>query len=328
MAARDKLVDVETQTTETEQDPDATALSKKRSASVMEAVDQQVAEASLGLDLNTTLPFHARRRAAATPVARTRFGLLRSPMAASRTRPLATAILNTSNVAVNRDQTAMRKSNSACPNLFDRFSTSSILERLETPMRSSASSHAMQMAQPRSKSTGTFPERPMARPRTSAKNDTGEDKPHYLKRPRITYYGAGCRMNEPPIRRAKKFDGTFGKKYDQALLLAYATRPTVGPSDAGQEKPSSSKGKEPVAATGEEDSDNIPPSASIAAQTLLGAISRAAEEEVPVPLPVTPYKVVDAPPKLPSAVRQHHEQTAKRAAESAAVDESPKKQQQ
>jgi hypothetical protein len=81
-------------------------------------------------------------------------------------------------------------------------------------------------------------------------------KPYYLKRPRIMYYGAGCRMDDPPIRRAKRFDATFGPKYDRELLEAYAHRPTVdpttieptipAPTSVVSENKVSTKGKEPA----------------------------------------------------------------------------------
>ncbi|KAI9596362.1 hypothetical protein BDF19DRAFT_29380 [Syncephalis fuscata] len=181
----------------------------------------------------------------------------------------------------------------------------------------------------------------MGLPSTSMNSNNDQDTSSYLKRPRIAYYGAGCRMNEPPISRAQRFDGTFGKKYNKNILLAYATRRKIEcteaviastTTDEPKQDSAKSKGKQPAAAVSVDSSNNkdneddAPPTTSIAAQTLLGAIYKAAEAEVPVPLPITPYNVVNMPPKLSSAVRQHHEQVAKRAAAMPPVDESPSKQ--
>ncbi|KAI8057286.1 hypothetical protein BDF22DRAFT_670574 [Syncephalis plumigaleata] len=337
-----KLVDAETQTSETDIELGSSLPLKKRAASIMEAVDQQVAEADLGLNLNTTLPFHARRRAAAHPVKKTRFGLPRAPIFQKHDRPLATVTLNHSSVMTSNERPPMDKPNTVTyPNLFDPYSKISIFDRLETPMHSSIMSpRKMMMSQPmpRSKSTGTFPERPMPPPPLSVLNREKEkNKPHQLKRPRVMYYGAGCRMDDPPIRRAKRFDATFGPKYDRELLEAYAHRPVVDPTTiapttpapttaTNEAKKTPTKGKEPAAANNE-DKDDMPPTASLTAKLLQSAINRAIEEEVPVPLPVTPYKVVEVPPKVPAAVLQHREQVAKRAAEAeaASADKSAKK---
>ncbi|KAI9596361.1 hypothetical protein BDF19DRAFT_29379 [Syncephalis fuscata] len=113
--AKNKLIDFGTQTFGSEPDSSLVAISKKRSASLMEAVDQQVAEDSLGLNLSTTLPFHARRRTAATPSTtrtQTRFGLLRSPDAISRTRPLTTVVHSANIMPSNNQNTMANSSNS------------------------------------------------------------------------------------------------------------------------------------------------------------------------------------------------------------------------
>jgi hypothetical protein len=71
--------------------------------------------------------------------------------------------------------------------------------------------------------SGSFPERPLGRQRVSDAENNDKVVPD-PKRQRSNYYNAGCRMDMAPVRRAKRFDATFGKKYDEADLLAHAVR--------------------------------------------------------------------------------------------------------
>jgi hypothetical protein len=72
----------------------------------MEAVDQQVAEANLGLNLSTTLPFNARRR---VNMSATRFALPRTPGSKRRNGLLTSTVANMSNNTVSLGLTGGEK---------------------------------------------------------------------------------------------------------------------------------------------------------------------------------------------------------------------------